>query len=52
MKKAGGRGGKTGDNGLAHREPSTTVCGLNVSAIDIEASAKSYGPQDTASGDI
>src|SRR6185312_13363304 len=48
MKKTGGRGRKTGNDGLVHREPSTTVGGKNVTAIDIEASATSYGPRDTA----
>src|SRR5581483_7293984 len=47
MQKTGGRGGKTGDDGLAHREPCTTTDGTNVSAIDIKANATSYGPWDS-----
>src|SRR4029079_1560819 len=48
MEKSSGRGRKTGNDGLGHREPSTTVSRMNVSAIDIEASSTSYGPRDTA----
>lgn len=52
VKETGGRGCKAGDDGFAHCEPSTTVSGENVIAIDIEASAKSYGPRDMASSNV
>jgi hypothetical protein len=52
MQKTGGRWRETGDDGLAHFEPCITVDGKNVSAIDIEVSATSYGPRDTASSDV
>ncbi len=51
MQETGGRGGKTGDDRFAHREPCITVGGKNVSAIDIEASATSYGPREKVSSD-
>jgi hypothetical protein len=52
VKETGGRGRKAGHDGFAHYEPSTTVNGENVIAIDIEASAKSYGPRDVASSNV
>src|SRR5882672_4776205 len=53
MEEAGGGRCKTGDDGLAHCAPCTTIEGIGVTAIDIEPNGTSWHrPVEAAAGSI